>query len=193
MQVLLALTVKPRVLHAGGMLTSPSAQNARPASLDAIDLATLAALERNGRLTNAALAAQVGIAESTCTQRLRSLRDRGIIRAFRADIDPAALGLTLQALITVRLGTHGREQIRGFEQRVRSLPSVLTAFHVAGADDYLLHVAVTSAAALRELVLEHLTTHPHVRHVETQLVFEVLEGPGMVPGSAVSAHGDGVG
>jgi DNA-binding Lrp family transcriptional regulator len=175
------------MLHADGMPDSPAAQNARPASLDAIDLAMLAELERNGRLTNAALAARVGIAESTCTQRLRSLRDRGVIRRFRADIDPAALGLTLQALITVRLGTHGREQIRGFEQRVRTLPSVLTAFHVAGADDYLLHVAVESAAALRELVLEHLTTHPHVRHVETQLVFEVLEGAGMVPSGARSS------
>ncbi len=103
-----------------------------------------------------------------------------MIRAFRADIDPAALGLGLQALITVRLGTHGREQVRSFEQRVRSLPPVLTAFHVAGADDYLLHVAVPDAAALRELVLEHLTTQPHVRHVETQLVFEVIPGPGLV-------------
>jgi len=165
------------------MLDSPPSQNARPASLDSIDLALLAELERNGRLTNAALAARVGIAESTCTQRLRSLRDRGVIRRFRAEIDPAALGLTLQALITVRLGTHGREQVRGFEQRVRTLPNVLTAFHVAGADDYLLHVAVASAGALRELVLEHLTTHPQVRHVETQLVFEVLEGPGVVVGS----------
>lgn len=176
-----ALTPSARMLHAGGMLDSPVSQNARPATLDAIDISILAELERNGRLTNAALAARVGIAESTCTQRLRSLRDRGVIRSFRADIDPAALGLTLQALITVRLGTHGREQIRGFEQRVRTLPSVLTAFHVAGADDYLLHVAVDSAATLRELVLEHLTTHPHVRHVETQLVFEVIEGAGMVP------------
>lgn len=167
------------------MPDSPATQNARPASLDSIDLAMLAELERNGRTTNAALAERVGIAESTCTQRLRSLRDRGVIRAFRADIDPTALGLTLQALITVRLGTHGREQIRAFEQRVRTLPSILTSFHVAGADDYLLHVAVESAAALRELVLEHLTTHPHVRHVETQLVFEVLDGPGLVPRAPV--------
>ncbi len=163
----------------------PISQNVRPASLDAVDLSMLSELERNGRLTNAALAARVGIAESTCTQRLRSLRDRGIIRAFRADVDPSALGLTLQALITVRLGTHGREQVRNFEHRVRAMPSILTAFHVAGADDYLLHVAVASASALRELVLEHLTTHPDVRHVETQLVFEVIEGPGMLAARSV--------
>lgn len=157
-----------------------STQNARPASLDPVDLTLLAELERNGRLTNAALAERAGIAESTCTQRMRALRERGVIRAFRADIDPGALGLGLQALITVRLGTHGREQVRSFEERVRTLPPVLTVFHVAGADDYLLHVAVPDAGALRELVLEHLTTQPHVRHVETQLVFEVFSGPGLV-------------
>ena len=101
MQKLRSLTILARVLHTERMSDSPSPQNTRPASLDAVDLAMLTELERNGRLTNAALAARVGIAESTCTQRLRSLRDRGVIRGFRADIDPAAIGLTLQALITV--------------------------------------------------------------------------------------------
>lgn len=168
------------MLHSFGMPDLSPTQNARAASLDVVDLALLAELEHNGRLTNSALAERAGIAESTCTQRLRSLRERGVIRAFRAEIDPTALGLGLQALITVRLGTHGREQVRAFEGRVRTLPPVLTAFHVAGADDYLLHVAVPNAAALRELVLEHLTTQPHVRHVETQLVFEVIPGPGLV-------------
>ena len=86
------------MLHAGGMLDATSPQNPQPASLDAIDLLLLTELERNGRLTNAALAARAGIAESTCTQRLRSLRDRGVIRGFRADIDPAALGLSLSPL-----------------------------------------------------------------------------------------------
>ncbi len=54
-------------------------------------------------------------------------------------------------------------------------------FHVAGADDYLLHVAVESAAALRDLVLEHLQVHPGVRHTETQLIFEVIDGAGILP------------
>lgn len=162
------------------MSDPPPPQIPHSVTLDSVDLALLTELERNGRLTNAALATRAGIAESTCTQRLRSLRDRGVIRGFRADIDPVVLGLTLQALITVRLGTHGREQVRDFEKSARTMPGMLTAFHVAGADDYLLHVAVRSAGALRELVLENLTTHPHVRHVETQLIFEVIEGPGLL-------------
>lgn len=156
-------------------------QIARPLVLDAVDLALLAELESNARLTNAALAARAGIAESTCTQRLRALRAGGAIRRFRADVDPAALGLSMQAVIKVRLASHSRDQVLAFRELLPSIPNVLTIFHLAGADDYLLHVAVDSAVALRDLVLEHITVHPGVRHTETQLVFEVIDGAGLLP------------
>ncbi len=163
------------------MTDAPPPQIARPLALDAIDLALLAELEANARLTNAALAARAGIAESTCTQRLRALRAGGAIRRFRADVDPAALGLTMQAVIKVRLASHSRDQVHAFRELLPSIPNVLTIFHLAGADDYLLHVAVDSAVALRDLVLEHITVHPGVRHTETQLVFEVIDGAGLLP------------
>ncbi len=167
------------------MMDAPPPQIARPAPLDAIDLTLLAELESNARLTNAALAARAGIAESTCTQRLRALRAGGAIRRFRTDVDPAALGLTMQAVIKVRLASHSRDQVHAFRELLPRIPNVLTIFHLAGADDYLLHVAVDSAIALRDLVLEHITVHPGVRHTETQLVFEVIDGAGLLPGPPV--------
>ncbi|WP_168915857.1 Lrp/AsnC family transcriptional regulator [Microcella flavibacter] len=163
------------------MTDAPPPQIARPTPLDAVDMVLLAELESNARLTNAALAARAGIAESTCTQRLRALRAGGAIRRFRADVDPAALGLTMQAVIKVRLASHSRDQVHAFRELLPSIPNVLTIFHLAGADDYLLHVAVDSAVALRDLVLEHITVHPGVRHTETQLVFEVIDGAGLLP------------
>lgn len=162
------------------MTDSPSAHIPRP-PLDAVDLRLIAALSQNARLTNAALAQTAGIAESTCTQRLRSLRDRGVIRGFRAELDPAALGRPMQAVIKVRLGSHDRDGVLGLHARLMRIPGVIRIFHVAGADDYLLHVAVPTAEALRDLVLEHITQHPGVVHTETQLVFEVMDGPGAVP------------
>ncbi len=149
--------------------------------LDRTDLRLLAELVENGRLTNAALAARAGIAESTCSQRVRALRESGVVRRFTADVDPAALGLGIQAVVKVRLATHGRDHVLAFHAMVQRIPGVLTIFHVAGEDDYLLHVAVDTAAALRDLVLEHLNVHPTVRHTETQLVFEVLPGAGILP------------
>ncbi|MGY6496822.1 MAG: Lrp/AsnC family transcriptional regulator [Microcella sp.] len=161
------------------MTDASAAQNPR-SPLDAVDRALLAALDHNARLTNAALAQAAGIAESTCTQRMRALRERGIIRGFRADIDPAAVGRPMQAVIKVRLGSHDRDGVLAFHARLRRIPGVIRIFHVAGADDYLLHVAVSDAGALRDLVLEHITQHPGVVHTETQLVFDVMDGPGVV-------------
>lgn len=155
-------------------------RNVRPPALDATDLAILAELEENGRLTNAALAARVGIAESTCTGRVRALREAGVITHFRADVEPAALGLGLQAVVRVRLGSHNRDQVRSFHATLTDIPGALAIFHVGGEDDYLIHVAVESAAALRDLVLEHVTVHPAVRHTETQLIFEVIRGAGVL-------------
>ncbi|HET8969579.1 MAG TPA: Lrp/AsnC family transcriptional regulator [Candidatus Nanopelagicales bacterium] len=150
----------------------------QPAGLDQVDLAILAELIADGRITNAALARRVGTAESTCIHRVRALRDAGVIEGFAARLRLDSLGLPLQAVIKVRLGSHNREQVLSFHATLPAIPGVLTAFHVAGEDDYLLHVAVVSPAALRDLVLEHITIHPAVRHTETHLVFEVLAGPG---------------
>ena len=161
--------------------SSTPKKSRRPSPLDVTDLRILAELEGNGRLTNASLAARVGIAESTCVQRVRALRESGVITRFRAEIDPAALGLGIQAVIKVRLGSHSRDHVHSFHATLQRVPHALTIFHVAGEDDYLVHVAVESAEALRDLVLEHITVHPAVRHTETQLVFEVIPGAGVLP------------
>ncbi len=147
--------------------------------LDQTDRRILSELLANGRLTNAALASRTGIAESTCIHRVRALRDSGVIRGFHAEIDLGALGLPMQAVVKVRLGTHNRDEVNRFHATLSAIPGVLTIFHVAGEDDYLLHVAVESSEALRDLVLEHVTVNPVVRHTETQLVFGVIPAAGV--------------
>jgi DNA-binding Lrp family transcriptional regulator len=121
---------------------------------------------------NNALAAEVGIAASTCLGRVRALQDRGVIRGFHAEVDIAALGYALQAMISVRFQAHSRDQVDRFRQKAPRLPGVLSVFHVAGADDFLMHVAAPTSDALRDFVLDHLTTDPAVRHAETSLIFE---------------------
>lgn len=157
------------------------ARPAPPRSLDDTDRRILGELLADGRITNAALAARTGIAESTCIHRVRALRDSGVVRGFHAEIDLGALGLPMQAVVKVRLGTHNRDQVNRFHATLSAIPGVLTIFHVAGEDDYLLHVAVESSQALRDLVLEHVTVNPVVRHTETQLVFGTVPAAGVVP------------
>jgi DNA-binding Lrp family transcriptional regulator len=148
-------------------------------SVDTIDRAILELVAVDARITNQRLAEQVGIAPSTALARLRSLRERGVIRGFHAEVDLAAIGRPLQALIAVRLAVHAREQIEAFTAAVRGLPGVLMVFHLTGVTDYLVWVAAADAQDLREFVVDHLATHPSVAHAETSLIYEHQRGPGI--------------
>jgi len=147
--------------------------------VDDVDRALLELLARDARITNQRLADRVGVAPSTALARLRSLRDRGVIRGFHAEVDLAALGRPLQALIAVRLAVHARDQNDDFTSAVRQLPGVLMVFHLTGVTDYLVWVAAADAQDLREFVVDHLATHPSVAHAETSLIYEHHRGPGI--------------
>jgi DNA-binding Lrp family transcriptional regulator len=103
---------------------------------------------------------------------VRSLRERGVIRGYHADIDPAAFGRPLQAMIAVRLQSHARGHINEFVAKVAELPEVLNVFFLGGADDFLIHIAATSTQNLRDFVVVNLSGNPDVALTETNLIFE---------------------
>ncbi|MEV6073357.1 Lrp/AsnC family transcriptional regulator [Nocardia sp. NPDC052001] len=147
-------------------------------ALDAVDLVLLDELARDGRMTNSALAAAAGIAPSTCLGRVRNLVERGVIRGFHADIDPAALGRDLQAMIAVRVHSDARGQLAAFGEQMAAVPEVENVYFIAGADDYLIHVATANSDALRRFVLDNLSAHPAVASTETILIFEHIQTAG---------------
>jgi DNA-binding Lrp family transcriptional regulator len=147
--------------------------------LDPTDHAILETLAADARPPTPALAERVGAAPAPPLARLRALRERGVIQGFHAEVDLAALGRPLQALIAVRLAVHAREQIDAFTEAVRSVPGVLMVFHLTGVTDYLVWVAAADAQDLREFVVDHLATHPSVAHAETSLIYEHRRGPGI--------------
>ena len=145
-------------MHAGPSPVSPARGDApndlRPAAgrhvpLDDIDRRLLTLLERDGRMANNALASAVGIAPSTCLARVRALRESGVIRGFHADVDPAALGRGLRAMIAVRMQPGSRQQLAAFSRHVAARPEVLDVYFLAGADDFLVHVAVVDTQAMK--------------------------------------------
>jgi DNA-binding Lrp family transcriptional regulator len=140
--------------------------------LDAVDHAILGELERDGRLTNNDLASRVGIPASTCHKRVRALVTSGVIQGFHADIDPARLGLKLEALIAIRLHAHARGNLRRFQAYLERLPATRHVYFVAGDRDFLLHVAVADAVALRELVSDTLSLREEVAATNTSLIFD---------------------
>nr|WP_281379588.1 Lrp/AsnC family transcriptional regulator [Rehaibacterium terrae] len=145
--------------------------------MDRIDFALLRLLRKNARMPNKALAERVGIAPSTALERVRRLREARAIEGYHAEIAPAAVGIGLQALVAVRLARHSRELVDGFHDHLLRLPEVLAFYHLAGADDFLVHVGVRDAEHLRDFALTAFTERPEVAHIETRLIFEFRRNP----------------
>lgn len=150
----------------------PATDRPPTAQLDHTDLAILKLLASDGRMANSAVADEVGIAPSTCLNRIRHLREQGVIRGFQADIDPAALGRQLQAVVFVRIQPSARSRIARFGSYLAGLPGVLNVYVLAGANDFQVHVAVRDSDALREFVFNNLSAVPDVAGTETNLVFQ---------------------
>lgn len=147
--------------------------------LDRIDFAILEALQKDARLSNKELAAEVGLAQSSCLARVARLRETSVLRSFHADVEPRAVGVGLQAMIAVRLRHHSRELVEEFRRHALALPEVLAVYHVAGATDFLVHVAVRDADHLRDVGMDAFTTRPEVANLETSLIFEHFRSPGL--------------
>src|ERR1700738_1229616 len=159
-----------------GIGNARPSKNVQPIDLDGIDRRILTALHADARMSNSALAELVGIAPSTCHGRVRRLQELGVIRGFYADIDPASIGLTLQAMISVSLQSNARGKIRNFIQQIRRKPQVMDVYFLAGADDFILHVAARDTDDLRSFVVENLNADADVAGTQTSLIFEHLRG-----------------
>ncbi|WP_433678003.1 Lrp/AsnC family transcriptional regulator [Nocardia sp. CA-119907] len=150
--------------------------DAEHAELDAIDERIVWELTRDARTSNRQLSEILGIAQSTCLMRIRNLHQRGVIKSYHAHPDWAALGLPLQAMVSVRLKAQARHEVSAYARRVIRLPAVLDVFHVGGTHDFLIHVACPSSAKLRDFVAHELAMDSSVDGIETNIVFDHLNG-----------------
>ena len=142
--------------------------------LDNIDREILALLRQNARISNKALAEQLGMAPSSCLERVRKLESRGVLTGYHAAVNTRALGIGMQAMVSVQLAEHRRENVESLKAHFLTLPEVMSIFHVAGGTDFLVHVVVRDSDHLRELALHGFTSRPEVRHIETGLIFETV-------------------
>lgn len=148
-------------------------------ALDRIDFEIVGALQNNARLSNKELAAAVGLAPSSCLARVRRLVDSGVVRGFHSDIDPKSLGIGLQALVAIRLASHSSEPFTAFRRHVLTIEGVVALYQLAGADDFLVHVAARDADHLREIVLDRFSSRQEVTHLETSLIFAYDRQPSL--------------
>ena len=151
------------------------------AQFDEVDQRLLELLQKDARQTNKQLADAAGIAQSTCLERVRGLRARGVITGYRADVDLAALGRPIQALLMVRLAPKTTNSVRAFQRDMLSRPETVSVSTVTGADDFVLGVAVPDVLRLRDFILEHVTSRKDVVDARSSIVYETVRPPVVVP------------
>ena len=136
------------------------------------DVTLAAELQRNARQTNRALAQKVGLAASTTLARVRDLESSGVVRGYHAEVDLAALGRPIQALIFVRLQPKTDEMVNGFIDAVWELPEVIGLDLISGIEDAVIHVAVPDIEALNRVVRRKISSQPGVFDERTSLLFD---------------------
>ncbi|WP_408639065.1 Lrp/AsnC family transcriptional regulator [Nocardiopsis endophytica] len=151
--------------------------------LDELDQAILRELQSDARRTNRDVAAAVGVSPTTALDRTRSLRERGVIRGAILDVDLAALGRPVQALIAIRVRPPSRRNIEDFRNWAAALPETLDVYVTSGGEDFILHVAVPDNQGLYAFVIDRLTQRPEVADVRTSVVYEHLRNTGITPAS----------
>lgn len=140
--------------------------------MDEISLRILNALEKDGRLSFAALSEQVGLSKSPCWNRVKELEDNGTIEKYTAVITPASVGLTVRAIVHIVVAFDGYE---AFEKAILAHKAVHTCQAVTGEFDYILEVYATSIEALDELLRTELSRLPGVQRFNTSIAMRQIK------------------
>jgi Lrp/AsnC family leucine-responsive transcriptional regulator len=153
--------------------------------LDEVDIQLLTALQEDADRTNVELARLAGLSPAATLHRVRRLKESGVIRVIRAEVDPAAAGFPLQMYVTATLARHDPRSSRVFDDLIRSLPQIIAAVNVAGETDYILTVVARDVTELQG-VLAALATRGGTRLV-TYLRLEEIKPPSRLPLAPVAA------
>ncbi|SFF28028.1 transcriptional regulator, AsnC family [Streptomyces mirabilis] len=143
--------------------------------VDAIDLAIIAELERDGRLTNVELAQRVGLTTGPCLRRVQRLEADGVIRGYRAVIDPAAVGRSFEVLIDLSLEAQDAETVERFEQTMAQAEEVIELRRLFGSPDYFVRVAVADLSAYKTFLSGHVMTIPRIKNVTSHFTMKAVK------------------
>jgi Lrp/AsnC family transcriptional regulator, leucine-responsive regulatory protein len=150
-------------------------KHANPVDLDELDRKIIAVLLVDGRITVTELAQRVGLSKTPCQVRLRKLIDGGVIRGFRATVDPAKLGLDHVAFAEVKLSDTREKALEEFNAAVRRVPEVEECHMIASSFDYLLKVRTADIRRYRIVLGERISSLPHVASTSTYVAMETVK------------------
>jgi Lrp/AsnC family transcriptional regulator, leucine-responsive regulatory protein len=160
-------------------LTQPIKERIMP--LDSVDRRMLEILQREGRISNAALADKLHLSPSPCLRRLRALEADGVISSYRAVLDRAKLGLGLTVFVELKVEGHSDRSAAAISERLTAAPEVVSAHIVSGSADFLLEVVVADLAAYERLMFETLLRLPNVADVRSNFALRTVKPAGPLP------------
>ncbi len=138
--------------------------------IDDINTRILRELHRNGRLSNLDLADRVGLSPSTCLRRVQELEKSGVIKGYRAILDPVKIGIGFVAYVTVGLNSHTKASQEAFERAISRAPEVRECHNITGTVEYLLRIEATDLAAYKHFHTEILGILPQVQAITSFVV-----------------------
>lgn len=153
----------------------------RRAKLDKIDLRILADLQADGRMTNVELAERAGISAPPCLRRVRALEEAGFIKGYHAEVNAEAMGFGVTIFAHVGLSSQAENDLRAFEDLVRSWPQVRECHMLAGETDFLLKVVAHDWDDYQKFLISSLTPAPNVNHVKSALAIRTSKHEPGVP------------
>ena len=149
--------------------------------LDSTDRRMLEILQREGRISNAALADQLHLSPSPCLRRLRALESDGVISGYRAMLDRSKLGLGLTVFVELKVDGHSERTATAISEAVAGAPEVISAHIVSGAADFLLEVVVADLAAYEQLMFNTLLRLPRVSDVRSNFALRTVKTHSPLP------------
>ena len=149
--------------------------------LDAIDRLILSELQRDGRISNQALAQRVHLSPSACLRRVKALEEAGVILQYVALVNPKAVGRHGTSFTIVNLESTQPQKLDAFERAVRDTPEILDCFYVAGAYDYLIRFAYRDAEDLERFHSEVLMRLPGVSRSNSMLGLRTVKKTTALP------------
>jgi DNA-binding Lrp family transcriptional regulator len=151
------------------------------AALDRYDVAILGELQRDARLSNAELAARIGLSAAPTWRRVKWLEQQGVITGYRAEIDRRRIGLGVLAFVRVDAERNNAAATRALEDAIRALPEVVACHYISGAGTFELHVICTDLDAYSRWSRGTLFKLPNVKDIHTSFSLGEVKAGAALP------------
>lgn len=144
--------------------------------LDTLDHKIIDILQKQGRISNSALAEKISLSPSACLRRMKLLEESGIIKGYVAEIDYNKMGYAATVFVEITLKNQRDEAMNDFEEALQYVPQMVHCHLMGGNFDYLLQLRVKDVADYERLHREHLSKLPYIDRLHSRFALRNVKG-----------------